>query len=82
MGRSEVKEDGLGDLGRGRTVECFQADGKVLLFRQKFRIKRRGSRHAGAESNSMQPERSYGDEEVSLIDLSILYRSVKFMGEN
>jgi len=82
MGRSEVKEVGLGVLGRGRTVECFQAEGKVPLVRQWFKIKRRGLRHAGAESKSIRPEKSYGHEEVSLMDFSMLYKSVMFIGEN
>jgi len=53
IGLSEIKEEELEIFGRGKTVECFQAVGKVALVIQEFRMKRRGSTHAGSESRSI-----------------------------
>jgi len=52
IGRSEVKEKGLETLGR-ETVKCFQAEGKIPLVRQEFKMKRKGSRQVGTESKSI-----------------------------
>lgn len=81
IGRNDEGEEGLDIFGRGKTIDCFQVEGNISLVKHEFSMKSKGLRHPGIERRSMLLEKSKGPEDVSLMFLRSLYRSVKLIVE-